>query len=424
MKKVIQVVATILIVCSNISYSQWEQTSCPYYGRAIWSLATSGSKIFAGTDIQGQPTTVQGGVCYSYDNGANWTVANTGLTKVYIQALAIKDSNIFIGHDHGISLSTNFGVDWKDVTPKQFSALSTTNSIAIFGSDIYAGIDFDGVVLSTNNGTSWVSVNNGLTRENEFGTWFQGINSFTKSGSNIFGIGFYGVFITKNNGNTWSTINSGLPNFVAGNCIVANGNYIFIGTRIDSFLYYSTDNGTSWNARNDGMKQYAVNSIIVNGSIMYAGTDSGIYLSRNNGINWSNISSDLPYVCIKSLAINDLYLFVGTNDGGVWRRSLQDILTSVADSKSIPPSSFMLEQNYPNPFNPTTTIEYSIPKQSHITIKVYDLLGREITTLVNEEKSPGSYEVKFNGSSFTSGVYLFRMQAGSFSQTKKFMLLK
>ena len=86
--------------------------------------------------------------------------------------------------------------------------------------------------------------------------------------------------------------------------------------------------------------------------------------------------------------------------------------------------TFSLSQNYPNPFNPTTTIQYSIPRQSFVTIKIYDILGKEITTLVNERKSAGNHSVNFNASDLPSGVYFYRMQAGSFVSTKKFVLLK
>jgi len=83
-----------------------------------------------------------------------------------------------------------------------------------------------------------------------------------------------------------------------------------------------------------------------------------------------------------------------------------------------------LVQNYPNPFNPTTTIKYQIPELSLVTIKVYDVLGNEIATLVNQEKPIGSYEVKFNAIGIPSGIYFYRIQAGSFVETKKMLLLK
>lgn len=101
----------------------------------------------------------------------------------------------------------------------------------------------------------------------------------------------------------------------------------------------------------------------------------------------------------------------------------EDATTSVLKEISLP-LKFNLSQNYPNPFNPTTTINYSIPKYSHVTIKVYDSLGREVCTLINTKKSAGNYSIKFNTSSLASGIYFYSMQAGDFKETKKLILLK
>ena len=97
--------------------------------------------------------------------------------------------------------------------------------------------------------------------------------------------------------------------------------------------------------------------------------------------------------------------------------------TAILSSEQIS-KRFALEQNYPNPFNPTTTIVYSIPENAFVTMKVYDILGKEITTLINERKSAGNYSINFNASNLPSGVYFYRMQAESFVSTKKFVLLK
>jgi hypothetical protein len=93
---------------------------------------------------------------------------------------------------------------------------------------------------------------------------------------------------------------------------------------------------------------------------------------------------------------------------------------------NIKPLAFNLFQNYPNPFNPSTTINYSVPKTSFVSIKVYDILGNEVATLVNAEKKAGNYSVQFAAGSkqLASGVYIYRMQAGDFMVTKKLILLK
>jgi hypothetical protein len=88
------------------------------------------------------------------------------------------------------------------------------------------------------------------------------------------------------------------------------------------------------------------------------------------------------------------------------------------------PTGFSLEQNYPNPFNPTTIISYQLPAYSNVILKVYDLLGREVATLVSENKPAGNYKVEFNANKIVSGIYFYTMQAGTFVQTKKLMLLK
>ncbi len=102
--------------------------------------------------------------------------------------------------------------------------------------------------------------------------------------------------------------------------------------------------------------------------------------------------------------------------------SLTGIATGVNENVQV--LSFKLNQNYPNPFNPTTTISYSIPKSSFVTLKVYDLLGNEVATLVNEDKSAGYYQVKFNASNLASGVYFYRLIAGNRVEVKKLILTK
>jgi predicted GH43/DUF377 family glycosyl hydrolase len=102
----------------------------------------------------------------------------------------------------------------------------------------------------------------------------------------------------------------------------------------------------------------------------------------------------------------------------------EQITVDVREAVSAQPTSYGLEQNYPNPFNPTTVISYQLPVASWVRLVVFDLLGREVKTLVNEKKEPGAYQVKFDGSGLASGVYFYRLQAGEFSQTKRLMLLK
>jgi hypothetical protein len=91
---------------------------------------------------------------------------------------------------------------------------------------------------------------------------------------------------------------------------------------------------------------------------------------------------------------------------------------------SFSPEDFYLFQNYPNPFNPTTTLSYVIGHSSFVSLKVYDILGNEVATLVNEDKQAGSYEVQFVAAGLTSGIYFYKIMADNFVQTRKMILLK
>ena len=99
-------------------------------------------------------------------------------------------------------------------------------------------------------------------------------------------------------------------------------------------------------------------------------------------------------------------------------------LTGIKNENNNIPASFSLSQNYPNPFNPTTIIKYSIPKSGIVTLRIFNMLGQEVATLVNQEQQSGNYSVNFNADKLASGVYMYRIQSGDFSLTKKMTLLK
>jgi len=130
----------------------------------------------------------------------------------------------------------------------------------------------------------------------------------------------------------------------------------------------------------------------------------------SNGELWVCIGTDSGYESTTTLYYNKITLTFNS-------------ITGIDNNKKIP-TEYLLYQNYPNPFNPTTTINYSIPKQSKVTIKIFNVLGREVATLVNDEKPSGYHKVEFDGSKLTSGIYFYRMQADDFVDTKKLIVIK
>jgi hypothetical protein len=117
-------------------------------------------------------------------------------------------------------------------------------------------------------------------------------------------------------------------------------------------------------------------------------------------------------------------LFAGIGSDGAWIRPISEMITSVEEFSADLPTYFGLDQNYPNPFNPSTTIRFELPRASLVNLTVFDILGRQVSRLVNERRNAGVYEVKFDGSNLASGVYFYRLQAGNFVQSKRFLLLK
>jgi hypothetical protein len=127
---------------------------------------------------------------------------------------------------------------------------------------------------------------------------------------------------------------------------------------------------------------------------------------------------------VNALAVSGTNLFAGTSGGGVWRRPLSEMITSVEMLSTDLPTRFSLNQNYPNPFNPATRISFSLPSKSFTSLKVFDALGREVAVLLSDELPAGTYSEQWNAAGLPSGVYFYRLQTGSFVETKKLVLLR
>ena len=160
-----------------------------------------------------------------------------------------------------------------------------------------------------------------------------------------------------------------------------------------------------------------------------------IELSTNNGSTWSSIvestqntgtyswlvsAPDSSDQCLIKITNVDDETVIDESDGTF----IIDLATGVEEIDNSIPKEFALDQNYPNPFNPVTNIKYRLPESAHVTIKVYDLIGREVALLVNEVKQPGIYQVSFDGENLASGVYFYRMTSDNFTAVRKLNLLK
>jgi hypothetical protein len=183
---------------------------------------------------------------------------------------------------------------------------------------------------------------------------------------------------------------------------------------------YSINNNGGYNCYNI---DYALVEISTNGGwnwvvdTFYNGTVSTWYQVQRRLLNYRSDSVKIRFRLTSGYQCEDDGWYIDDVE-------IKDLTVSVEDITTTIPTTFELLQNYPNPFNPETKIKFQIPTFSEVTLKVFDLLGREVATLVNERLQPGSYETTFDGKDLSSGVYLYRLSAGSFVEAKKFLLLR
>ncbi len=171
-------------------------------------------------------------------------------------------------------------------------------------------------------------------------------------------------------------------------------------------------------------------TVVITDTIDFVGDDSDFGLSSNGETVWfeDTIGVVIDTVAFTSMDVTQSY--GRFPDGSTnWQllntitRGTANSITSV-ENDNIVISEFKLNQNYPNPFNPTTTFSYAIGKQGFVTLKIFNVLGKEVATLVNEVKSIGNYEIKFNAANLSSGIYFYKLTSGTFTSTKKLTLIK
>lgn len=388
----------------------------------IGALAFNGTNLIASGSIighYGYTNAVMGGVFVSSDNGSDWGESNLGGTiqnfNIGAFCFACNGTDIYAGGTREIYVSTDNGGSWNSLDPNNNIGSSTVYSIVILNSKIFLGTD-QGVFTSNMSGGTWTSVSNGLpnTSQDPY---------LAAVGNNLFySRRTLGVYRSTDFGNSWSACNNGLT-ALSVLSLTANGTDIYATFEGGNGVAVSHDNGNSWTMLNNGLYSAgSAYSLVLSGQLMFACTQNGVYVSGNKGLNWGAVNTGLPNnTAVFSLLADGNYLYAGTNNL-IWKRPVDEMTEVKYDN--ILPGQYELKQNFPNPFNPATTIKYQVPEQSFVMLKVYDILGKEVCSLVNEVKKTGEYEVQFDGSKLSSGVYFYQLRAGNFVETKKLLLLK
>jgi len=426
---------TLLFLFTQVSSirAQWVQTNGPNEPYITHLLAIpnaiGGTNLFASTRGGSLSPDSVGGVFLSTNNGASWTSVNTGITRRYILSLAASETTLFLGTlgaRHGLYRSSNKGTTWtisdSGLSGGNVWAIAATQD-SIGKTTLLAATDFD-VCRSTNNGTNWTQGSPGLTEPYQ-GGYFPPVNDFAVSGTNVFAATQDGVYLSTNNGASWTFRDSMMTyNQVYTIVVSRDGSTVFAGTNGNG-MFRSTNNGTSWSVIDSGMPKsyYAVTSFSFSDTNLFAGTTAGVFLSTDKGTSWEAVNDGFTNNYASSIVVCGTNLFAASGSN-VWRRPLSEMITSVASHPVNLLTHFSLSQNYPNPFNPTTMISFFLPIRSFTSLKVFDILGREVSTLVSGELMAGPHTQQWNAEHMSSGLYFYRLQAGSFSATKKLLLLK
>ncbi len=415
------------------------------------------------------------GVYLSEDDGTSWKSINNGLKGLVFDYLTSDYQNDFyLGGSGRLFFSSNSGISWEEKTQKLSdnpTRSAPTNVFVLPDNKLLLLDQF--IYVSTDRGDSWekTSYLNASSEDNFIGAYtrnngkviawkYNGWCNYSEDNGNTWSLlmfylpnssgmsdvkfdgknNFYtlkpgwskGFYFSNDNGNSWTDISTQFPYGCSPQYFDLDSSDNLYGLWYNSTdyphyeMHYSTDNGTNWIKVGDNIDVNYIREFFVldNGNI-FVGTGEGLIRKNKDSNSWVKLSSD---------AIEKLIL---TKDNRLAALSLNDYkefslliannpITAVDKVNNSIPSDFSLSQNYPNPFNPETNIKYQLPNHSHVSLKIFDMLGRKIATLIDENKQPGVYSLIINANNLhlSSGIYFYQMRSGYFTKTIKMIYLK
>ncbi len=447
-------------------------------GGETWVQQNSGTSNFNFFDVSfvdsNIGTVVGGGgaILRTSDGGVTWVSQSSG-TDFSLFGVSFTDANTgtAVGHGGVIVRTTNGGISWVEQT----GVSSTLRGVFFTDSNRGTSVGDNGKIFrTTDGGDTWFEQSSG-TSDNLIGVSFVDANTGTVVGGGTFTGGK--ILRTTNGGDTWIQQNSGTSQILSGVSFTDSQTGTAVGA--NGTILRTTNGGETWVSQNSNSSSFLMAVIFVNPDVGFSVGSTGTILATMDGgipvelitftasvsgnsvtLNWTTASetNNLGFDVERkhtstSLSVTEwerigftqgygtatetqFYSFIDTDlTPGKYSYRLKQIdfdgtyeYSNVIEVEIGIPAQFALFQNYPNPFNPVTKIKYTIAgemKQSQIiTLKVYDILGNEVAVLINEEKSSGTYEVDFNASGLSSGVYYYQLKANDYIETKRMILLR
>jgi hypothetical protein len=454
MKTFNYIFVSILLLTASTSYSQqWSLVPSPNADpdrnllRGVWANSSNDVWAVGESGLTPSYTVAQ------HWNGVNWEIINSpspgSESNVLNAEQGVSSNDVYaVGYTSNnytpqmLALHWN-GSSWTHQSAPTVTGGSSLQTILIFGpDDIYAGGykavgapgPTTGTLITHWNGSGWnieESQNQPGSRTNYI-TSMKGLssNDIWAVGHSRSNAGTYQNMVLHKTGSDWNLVpvpQPGLENFLYNIDIISSDNIVIAGQYNTGtvfgvfFLHYD---GSSWTVEyspggGSGMVHNSANDI----------WSSGTGFVHYDGSSWNTVSAPVPnegsLLSMSRVSSSDIWA-VGRYFEGNNLKSLTmhySGVTSVTDPNTSL-KDYRLEQNYPNPFNPSTNLEFGISDLEFVSLKVFDISGKEVSSLVNEVLKPGNYKYKFDAIDLPSGTYFYRLSAGDFTETKSMILLK
>ncbi|CAF4948142.1 unnamed protein product [Rotaria sp. Silwood1] len=393
-------------------------------------------KKYGGTQDNGSHGSINAGpagweVLYGGD-GFHCAVDYTNSNVIYMES-----------QNGGVGRSDDGGNNFNDIATGL--DLTRTNWSSPYMLDIQnpSIVYFGSYVLnkSTNKGNNWTVISPDLTKgaNGRLGTITCMSNSVLPSTQRVIYTGADDgrVMVTTNSGTNWTEITTGLPVRYVTDVVTDKRNPAIAYVTLSGFnmdlsnthIFRTTNYGANWVNITSNLLNVPANSLIIDynkDSTLFVGTDAGVYYTSRLGASWAQLGTGLPNAPVFDLVYHQATakLIAATHGRSMFELDISNLPSGINNNSEIA-TEFSLKQNYPNPFNPSTNISFEIKQKSFITLKVFDLTGKVVATLVSGIKAEGSYSVKFNGENLSSGLYFYKLESDNGNnEVKKMILLK